>query len=136
LAAGGILAVGVAAVVAWSFMREKPVDPRTTAAAPTTPVSAPPTVAASEDAGALDGGDPPSPLPRNSYVVIIPEPGPARFVQVTTGKVICEEARACDVPIDFDTRLEKPGHKARVLTGDDLYDRRGGRWRVKLYPGR
>jgi hypothetical protein len=36
------------------------------------------------------------------------------------------------VPIDVDTRVEQDGYVSRVLSGDDLFDRRGHRWKVRL----
>ncbi|MEZ4472549.1 MAG: hypothetical protein R3F60_17495 [bacterium] len=91
---------------------------------------------ASADAEAgSDAADPPSPLPRQSYVVVIPDPGPARFVQVPTGTVLCERPAPATCPSTW-TPASKSQAQARVITGDDLYDRRGGRWRIKLYPGR
>jgi hypothetical protein len=46
--------------------------------------------------------------------------------------VLCESAHQCEVPIDIDTRVEQEGYEPRVLSGDDLFDRRGHRWRVRL----
>lgn len=67
-------------------------------------------------------------------VKIFVSPAGARFVQVGTGRVLCEAAPDCLVPIDQDTRLELADHEPRVLTGDDLYDRRGGKWIVRMHP--
>lgn len=69
------------------------------------------------------------------FVTVVVESGPARFVQVDSETVLCESAQTCKVPIDVDTRVEADGYVPSVLSGDDLYDRRGHRWRVRLRPG-
>lgn len=129
---GGLLVLGLGAVVAWWAMRTPPeavlhdAGPESVAAPEPAPVSAPATATGPESA----------PPDRFSYVRVTVEPGPARFVQVPSGVVVCESAEVCNVPIEVPTRVEKAGHRPLVLSGDDLYDRRGGRWRVKLYRGR
>lgn len=65
-------------------------------------------------------------------VLIVPDPGPATFVRLDDDAVICEEVDACKVPVDVDVSVRKAGYRALTLSGDDLYDRRGSRWRVVL----
>lgn len=65
-------------------------------------------------------------------VLIVPDPGPATFVRLDDEAVICEEVDACKVPVDVDVSVRKAGYRALKLSGDDLYDRRGSRWRVVL----
>ncbi|MBU1899793.1 serine/threonine protein kinase [Myxococcota bacterium] len=59
---------------------------------------------------------------------------PARFIREEGGEVICDMVAECSLPIDVDVRVELKGYKTVHLTGDDLYDRRGGRWDLRLYP--
>lgn len=66
------------------------------------------------------------------FVTVSVRPGPARFVQIKSGTVLCEAAQRCQVPIDVDTRVEQAGYRSQVLSGDDLFDRRGHGWKVKL----
>ncbi len=67
-------------------------------------------------------------------VKVFVSPSGARFVQVESGRVLCEDAAKCMVPINADTRIEMDEFEPTVLTGDDLYDRRGGKWIVRLQP--
>ena len=67
-----------------------------------------------------------------AFVTVVLDAGPARFVQVESEAVLCESARTCRVPIDIDTRVERDGFVPRVLSGDDLFDRRGHRWQILL----
>jgi len=59
-------------------------------------------------------------------------PGAATFRVVETREIVCKQTTVCQLPIDVDIRVEKPGYATQVLTGDDLYDRRNGTWRVVL----
>lgn len=83
---------------------------------------------------------PPPPLPKPTQpfqtqtVRVQVRPAGVRFVQVPDGTVLCEASEECEVPINVDTRLELKGHEPKVLLGDDLYDRRGGRWRIVMVP--
>lgn len=65
-------------------------------------------------------------------VLVVPDPGPATFVRLDDDAVICEEAKVCKVPVDVDVSVRKAGYRPLTLSGDDLYDRRGSRWRVVL----
>ncbi|MEZ4475728.1 MAG: hypothetical protein R3F60_34000, partial [bacterium] len=80
LGAGGVLAVGIAGVVAWSLLRSPP--PPLVSPPPAAADAARAAPASADAEAGSDAADPPSPLPRQSYVVVIPDPGPARFVQV------------------------------------------------------
>jgi hypothetical protein len=119
------LAIAGVALIAWLVLRP-PAEPEALDLdAPATPesaalVSAAPATAASS-------------IPdRYQFVTVIVRPGPARFVQVESKTVLCEGAQRCQVPIDVDTRVEQDGYVSRVLSGDDLFDRRGHRWKVRL----
>ena len=59
-------------------------------------------------------------------------PGPALFREVATGKVICPLANVCELPINKDIRVEQAGYRWKILSGDDLYDRRNNTWRIIL----
>ena len=61
-------------------------------------------------------------------------PGPGTFSEVATGRVICPLTKVCDLPINRDIRVEQAGHRAKILSGDDLHDRRNNTWRIILQP--
>ncbi|MCA9538131.1 MAG: serine/threonine protein kinase [Myxococcales bacterium] len=65
-------------------------------------------------------------------VLLIVEPGPARFVRTSDDVVLCEEDERCRVPVDAPVRVEKHGYRRLTLSADDLYDRRDHHWRVIL----
>jgi len=67
-------------------------------------------------------------------VLVIADPGPARFARVDTGEVICPSNNRCRLEIDIDHMVRVKGHRPKRLSGDDLYDRRGGTMRVVLQP--
>ena len=115
------------------------------------PKSAPPpaatTVAASsgpDAAGLMDAAPAGNPLrdggadasldPSQAVRVSVTPRGDATFTQVDTGRVLCKPGFSCLLPADVDTRIELEGHEPVVLSGDVLYDRRGGKWRIRLYP--
>ncbi len=82
---------------------------------------------------ASDGGAPDA-LDRNKAVELNFSPGGVRVLDVESGRALCEAADRCLVPIDRDLRVELEGHDPLAVSGDDLYDRRGGRWRLLLHP--
>jgi len=59
-------------------------------------------------------------------------PGPALFREVVTSRVVCQLASVCDLPINKDIRVEQAGYRSKILSGDDLYDRRNNTWRIIL----
>ena len=59
-------------------------------------------------------------------------PGKADFRRVEGRQLICKQVSECRLPINVDIRVEKPGYLSKVLSGDDLYDRRNGSWRIVL----
>ena len=85
--------------------------------------------AAVADAGPADSG-----VDKANSVLVITKPGGVRFVAVGAKAAVCEEADRCWLPVDVDYRLEKKGYKTRTVSGDDLFDRKGGKWKLLLYP--
>ena len=65
-------------------------------------------------------------------VSVTVEQGPARFVRIRDGKVLCRFEKMCQVPVDGSVRVYKKGFKALKLHEMDLHDRRNHRWRVIL----
>ncbi len=87
-------------------------------------------VDAAIDAGGLADG---AIDPKNAVRVIV-SPAGATFTQIESQRVLCEAAGYCLVPVDEDTTIELEGHEPKTLKGDDLYDRRGGKWIIRMYP--
>ena len=69
-------------------------------------------------------------------VTVIADPGPARFARADTGEVICPSSYRCKLEVDIDHVVKAKGYKPKRISGDDLYDRRGGKMRAILQPGR
>lgn len=131
--AAAILVVGVVGVLVWRQIT--PVQPTTAdLGAPSAPIERAPSTSSAEPlaSGASAGSGAPAVIDKYAHVTLVAQPGPARFVQVESGTVVCESAMTCQVPIDIETRVEVEGHTPRVLSGDDLYDRRGNRWTIRL----
>lgn len=128
--AAAVLVVGVVGVLVWRQLAPAP-TPTADLPAPSAPIG--PAPSASSTASLAAAASTASAV-RHKYahVTLVAQPGPARFVQVESGTVVCESAMACQVPIDIETRVEMDGHAPRVLSGDDLYDRRGNRWTIRL----
>ncbi len=99
------------------------------AAAPATPSSASPSAPAS--AAAPDGG---APLAAAESVLVIVDPGGVRFSVKDAEAPLCDNSDQCRVAVDADLTLEKSGYKTRVLSADDLFDRKGSKWKVMIYP--
>lgn len=137
-----LLTLAVGGFVAWQVLAPTPPLPDPAAALPSTaatpsvngpttdapPSNTPPSVASA--ASAVSAA--PATKDKYAFVTVLVSPGPARFVQVKSKTVLCEAAQRCAVPIDIDTRVEQDGYEPQVLSGDDLYDRRGHRWKVRL----
>ena len=67
-------------------------------------------------------------------VTVVADPGPARFVRADNGTVICASSKRCKLEIDVDYLVRKKGYRPKRISGDDLYDRRGGSMRAILQP--
>ena len=132
----GVAALAAAAIVAFvvrAAMIAPSDDPLPDlgpiAVAPPPPDAALVVDAISGEAGKADAGVDPK-----KAVKIIVSPAGARFTQRDSERVLCDAAAACLVPIDQDTVVELEGYVPVTLSGDDLFDRRGGRWVLRLYP--
>ncbi len=82
------------------------------------------------DAGLVFEAEPKPP----ETVLVTVGPEPARFRRADNDKVICKRARRCRLAIDIDYIVDAPGLRPKRISGDDLFDRRGGRMRVILQP--
>ncbi|MCB9539002.1 MAG: hypothetical protein H6704_22465 [Myxococcales bacterium] len=105
-----------------------PRDCGAAASAPAPPPPPPPP----EPLPLIEGPLPDGGVDRRQQVAIQVAPVAAKFTRTDTGEVVCEEAEWCYVPIDVDVKVEHRSYRPLVLSGDDLYDRRGHHWRVIL----
>jgi serine/threonine-protein kinase len=88
---------------------------------PAAPPSQAPATVASPDAG----------LSKAESVLVLVQPA-GTFIRASDKQVLCETADACRLAVDGEIHIERPGYEQRVLTEDDLFDRKGGRWKLKL----
>lgn len=135
IAAGIAFVVVVGGLVVWRVLARDEVAEA--AAKAVTPYAVPPSLPDAAPPSTVVSVAPipgPRDLPDNKCVIVSVRPGNVKFVQVPDNTLLCENTNICRVPIDVDTRLELAGHEPKVLSGDDLYDRRGGRWSIVLQP--
>jgi class 3 adenylate cyclase len=59
----------------------------------------------------------------------------ARFVQLDTGDVVCDDATVCLVPVHTDMRIESKGRPDQVLRAAALEKRMGRTWNLTLGGG-
>lgn len=110
----------------------EPTPPTIAPPLPLTPDAAPPAPDAALAAAATDGAPQDAAVPT---VTVTLAPVPADIIRLTDKTTICAAARECALPIDIDYEARAPGHRPRLISGDDLYDRRrSGRMRIVLDP--